>query len=185
MELKLARCLIRPWQSGDAAALAQHANNRKIWRNVRDRFPHPYTLADAEAWIAFADAQDPCTNFAIVVGDEAAGGIGFVLKDDVDRRSAELGYWLGEAFGGRGIVSEAVTAMTAFMFANFDLCRIQATVFEWNKASMRVLEKAGYVCEARLRCSATKDGQTIDDFIYAVVRLDRILSPHAEAPKVQ
>ncbi|MDZ7266307.1 MAG: GNAT family N-acetyltransferase [candidate division KSB1 bacterium] len=177
MELKLERCTIRSWQPGDEAALVRHANNRKIWRNVRDRFPHPYTLADAEAWIAFAGAQDPCINFAIVVAGEAAGGIGFVLKDDVDRRSAEIGYWLGEAFWGRGIATEAVRAMTAYMFEHFDLCRIQAMVFEWNKASMRVLEKAGYVCEARLRGSATKDGQTIDDFIYAFVRPERFLSP--------
>jgi len=176
MDLKLTHCLIRPWQSGDAAALVQHANNRKIWRNLRDRFPHPYTLADAGEWIAFAGAQNPCSNFAIVVAGQAAGGIGFVLKDDVDRRTAEFGYWLGEAFWGRGIASEAVKAMTAYLFENFALCRIQALVYEWNPASRRVLEKAGYVCEARLRSSVTKDGQTIDAFLFAMVRPDRILS---------
>lgn len=170
MVLKLTRCTIRPWQHGDEASLAQHANNRNIWRNLRDTFPHPYTLKDAEEWIRFASAENPPRNFAIVVEGEAAGGLGFVLKDDVYRRTAEIGYWLGEKFWGRGIITEAVDAMTEYAFANFDICRIQAGVYEWNPASMRVLEKAGYALEARLRKSIIKDGETIDELIYAIVR---------------
>ncbi|NUM73323.1 GNAT family N-acetyltransferase [candidate division KSB1 bacterium] len=170
MVLKLTRFTIRPWQHGDEASLAQHANNRNIWRNLRDTFPHPYTLKDAEEWIRFASAENPPRNFAIVVEGEAAGGLGFVLKDDVYRRTAEIGYWLGEKFWGRGIITEAVDAMTEYAFANFDICRIQAGVYEWNPASMRVLEKAGYALEARLRKSIIKDGETIDELIYAIVR---------------
>lgn len=98
MELKLTRCTIRPWQSGDEASLAQHANNRNVWRNLRDTFPHPYTLKDAEEWIRSASAENPSRNFAIVIEGEAVGGIGFVLKDDVYRGAAEIGYWLGEKF---------------------------------------------------------------------------------------
>lgn len=174
MELKLTRCTIRPWQHGDEASLAWHANNRNIWRNLRDTFPHPYTLNDAEEWIRFTSAENPPRNFAIVVEGEAAGGIGFVLKGDVYRGEAEIGYWLGEKFWGRGIITEAVAAMTEYAFANFDICRIQAGVYEWNPASMRVLEKAGYALEARLRKSIIKDGETIDELIYAIVRPDRI-----------
>jgi len=60
--------------------------------------------------------------------------------------------------------------MTGFAFSNFDLCRVYAEVFEWNLASMRVLEKAGYSFEGRLRKSVTKDGLTIDTMLYAIIR---------------
>ncbi|MEK6287274.1 MAG: GNAT family N-acetyltransferase [Acidobacteriota bacterium] len=171
MELKLSKFTLRPWMPRDEEALVRHANSRKIWLNLRDAFPHPYTPADAMHWIQIANPTTPITNFAIVVDGAAVGGIGLVLKDDVFRRSAEIGYWLGEEFWGRGIVTEAVRAVTDYAFATFDLCRVYAGVFEWNPASMRVLEKAGYEFECRMRKSVTKDGQTIDELIYAIVRL--------------
>ena len=170
MELVLTKCAIRSWQPEDVPALVRHANNRQVWRNLRDRFPHPYTVRDAGDWIGRATAAVPETHFAIAIGDEAVGGIGLDLQTDVHRRSAELGFWLAEPYWGRGIMSEAVRAMTDFAFATFDLCRVYAEVFEWNPASMRVLEKAGYSCEGRLRKSVTKDGQTIDQVLYAIVR---------------
>ncbi|MGH7406412.1 MAG: GNAT family N-acetyltransferase [Candidatus Methylomirabilales bacterium] len=105
------------------------------------------------------------------MGGEAVGRIGLDLQTDVHRRSAEIGFWLAEPYWGRGIATEAVRAMTDFAFATFDLCRIFAGVFEWDPASVRVLEKAGYAYEGRLRKSVTKDGQTIDAFLYAVVRV--------------
>jgi RimJ/RimL family protein N-acetyltransferase len=141
-----------------------------IWRNLRDAFPHPYTFADAKQWIQIANSKTPINNFAIVVDGSASGGIGLALKDDVFRRSAEIGYWLGEEFWRRGIVTEAVRAVTDYAFATFDLCRVYAGVFEWNLASMRVLEKAGYEFECRMRKSVTKDGETIDELIYAMIR---------------
>jgi RimJ/RimL family protein N-acetyltransferase len=170
VKLRLTRCTIRSWRATDAHALARHANSRAVWRNLRDRFPHPYTLADAEAWIVRARAARPETHFAIAVAGEAVGGIGLELQIDVARRSAEIGYWIGEAYWGRGIATEAVRALTEHAFAAFDLCRIYAFVFEWNPASARVLEKAGYVREAHLRKAVTKDGCTIDAFLYALVR---------------
>ena len=99
--------------------------------------------------------------------NEAIGGIGFSAQADVGRRSAEIGYWLGEDYWGRGIASEALLAVTEHAFANYDLCRLYAHVFDWNPASTRVLEKAGYVFEGRLKKSVTKDNQTIDQLIYA------------------
>ena len=170
MELKLSRSVLREWKPGDEESLVRHANSRRIWRNLRDAFPHPYTLADAEHWINIANPTTPIRNFAIVVDGAAVGGIGLVLKDDVFRRSAEIGYWLGEQFWGRGIVTEAVRAVTDYAFATFDLCRVYAGVFEWNLASMRVLAKAGYEFECRMKKSVTKDGQTIDELIYAMIR---------------
>ena len=170
MELKLERSTIRNWQRGDEESVARHANNPKIWRNVRDMFPHPYTLADAQWWVEKEMAEASSTNFAIVVDGAAVGGIGLTFYTDVFRRSAEIGYWLGEEFWGKGIVTEAVRALTDYAFSNFDLCRVYAGVFEWNPASMRVLEKAGYQFEARLKKQITKDGRTMDQFIYAIVR---------------
>lgn len=170
MELHLTRSTIRSWRPGDAAALVRYANDRRVWRNLRDRFPHPYTARDAEEWVGRATGMVPETHFAIAVGEEAVGGIGLELQTDVFRRSAEIGFWLAEPFWGQGIATEAVRAMTDFAFASFDLCRVFAGVFEWNPASMRVLEKAGYTCEGRLRKSVTKDGQTIDQMLYAIVR---------------
>ena len=112
----------------------------------------------------------PETNFAIDVGGEAVGGIGFTLQPDVGHRSAEIGYWIGQAFWGRGIATDALIAVTDHAFANYDICRIFAHVFDWNGASARVLEKAGYQLEGRLRKSVTKDGQTIDQLMYAAIR---------------
>lgn len=168
--MKLSKSVLRAWQPGDETSLVRHANSRTIWRNLRDAFPQPYTLAEAKRWIEVANPTTPITNFAIVVDRAAVGAIGLVLREDVFRRSAEIGYWLGEEFWGRGIVTEAVRAVTDYAFETFDLCRVYAGVFEWNPASMRVLEKAGYEFECRMKKSVTKDGETIDEFIYAIVR---------------
>jgi [ribosomal protein S5]-alanine N-acetyltransferase len=170
MELPLAGVRIRAWRPEDAASLARHANNRNIWRNVRDRFPHPYTLADAETWIERVSQEHPPTQFALEVDGEAAGGIGIVLQRDVERRSAELGFWLGEAHWGRGLMTDAVRRFTAEAFDAFDLLRIYAVVFDWNPASCRVLEKAGFLLEGRLRRAVVKDGAVLDQLLYAAVR---------------
>jgi RimJ/RimL family protein N-acetyltransferase len=107
--------------------------------------------------------------FAIAVNDEAVGGIGFVLRGDVERVSAEIGYWLAEPFWKRGIATEALVAVTAYAIETHNLTRVFALPFAWNTASCRVLEKAGYVLEARLRRSAIKDGKITDQMQYAFV----------------
>lgn len=170
MQIELSQCVLRQWHPNDVAALVRHANNRNIWRNVRDRFPYPYTQAAAETWVNIANSNPYEPALAIEVDGEAVGGIGLIFGQDIDRRSAEIGYWLSETYWGRGIVTEAVQALTNYAFEQFDLMRIWACVFEWNPGSMRVLEKAGFVCEGVLRKAATKDGQTIDVMMYAIVR---------------
>ena len=170
MQIEFGEWQIRSLQPGDAPALAKYANNRAVWRNLRDRFPHPYSLQHAEVWIDLVAAQTPETNFAIASAAEAIGGIGLELRRDVHRRSANVGYWLGEPYWGRGIATGALRAFTDFAFAKFDLARIDAHVYEWNPASARVLEKAGFEYEGCLRKSVTKDGQTIDQWLYAIVR---------------
>ncbi len=170
MELVLTRGVIRSWRPEDIPSLVRHANNRRVWRNLKDRFPNPYTTSDGDHWIRRATQSMPETHFAITIGGEAVGGIGFDLQTDVFRRSAEIGIWLGEAHWGLGIGTEAIRAMTDFAFTHFDVCRLYGGVFEWNPASMRMLDKAGYSLEGRMRKSVTKDGQTIDQMLYAVVR---------------
>jgi RimJ/RimL family protein N-acetyltransferase len=167
MQLTLDRCVIRSWRAGDVRSLVAHANNRKIWLNLRDRFPHPYTKADAQAYIKMARSMDPETFFAIAVDDQAVGAIGYVMQPDVERTSAEVGYWLGEAFWGRGIVTAALSAITGYAVERHHFTRIFAVPFAYNTASCRVLEKAGYVLEARLHRSAIKDGVVIDQLQYA------------------
>jgi ribosomal-protein-alanine N-acetyltransferase len=170
MQLVLERCTIRPWRLDDAEWLGRHANNRKVWLSLRDLFPHPYTIQDAHEFLQRATTEQPLTNFCVEVDGAAAGGIGIRLGQDVHRHTAEFGYWLAEKFWGRGIMSEAITAFTDFCFDNFPLRRIYAEPFANNPASTRVLEKAGFVFEGRLKNNVIKDGELLDSLLYAKTR---------------
>lgn len=161
--------MIRDWKRDDASSIAKYANNRKIWLNLRDAFPHPYSAADAEAFITRAMQSVPRTFFAIATQTEAIGSIGFALGHDVHRFTAELGYWLGEPFWGKGIMTEAVKAICEYAFQELGLYRISATPYITNPASARVLEKAGFVREGILRSSAVKEGRVLDQLMYALV----------------
>lgn len=167
MELVLQRCTVRPWRLNDAASLARQANNRNVWLSLRDLFPHPYTIEDANEFIHHSLSVQPATNFCIEIEGAAAGGIGIRLGQDVHRHAAELGYWLGQEFWGHGVMSEAVPAFAKFCFENFSLQRIHAEPYANNPASVRVLEKAGFVLEGRLRRNVIKDGQVLDSLLYA------------------
>jgi RimJ/RimL family protein N-acetyltransferase len=171
MLITLPDFIVRDWRSDDARSLARHANDRRIWLNMRDAFPHPYTVGDAEAFLAFVAGMQPRSYFAIARGEEAIGGIGYTLRSDVERISAEIGYWLGTAFWGRGIMTGALRAVTAYTFREHpELRRIYAVPYAGSAASVRVLEKVGYRCEGRMRQSAIKDGQIIDQLLYAILR---------------
>ena len=169
MLIQLDRCEVRSWLPSDAEAVARYADNRKIWLNLRDGFPQPYTLQDAHRFIAAALEAKPESRFAISVDGEAVGSIGFLLHSDVERNSAEIGYWLGEPFWGRGIMAEALEAVTRYAVHEHGLTRVFAVPYAWNPASFRVLEKAGYTLEGRMRKSAIKDGQVLDQLLYAFV----------------
>jgi RimJ/RimL family protein N-acetyltransferase len=164
-------CLLRPFRWADKAALLRHANNRNVSRNLREVFPHPYTEADADAWLRTAAATPPPEGlYAIEVGGEAAGAIALRRRTDVERHSAEVGYWLGELCWGRGIMTAALRAFTAAALAEPDLWRLEAPVFAWNARSMRVLENAGYRREGVLVRSGVKDGVVFDQVLYAITR---------------
>lgn len=170
VEIQLTHSLLRPWRAADAESVALNADDREVWRNMRDRFPHPYTLRDAKAWLAFAATLPSGTNFAIDVGGVAVGGISFEPLADVFRVGAEIGYWLGRPYWGRGITTEAVRAVTEHVFRHFDFIRLQASVFSWNPASARVLEKAGYTLEATNRRAMVKEGEVGDRWLYVRLR---------------
>lgn len=169
MELRTGTCVVRNFRPDDAKSLALNGNNRRIWLNLRDLFPHPYLETDAIEYIAMVLGQPKQSSFAITVDDSAIGGIGLSLGHDIERTSAELGYWIGEPYWGRGIATMAIEAVTRYAFSQLGLVRLFAVPFVENVASCRALEKAGYEREGLLRRSAVKDGGFQDQYMYAAV----------------
>lgn len=169
MKLQGTRCTVRPWRMEDAESVVRHANNINVARQLRDRFPHPYARANANGFLKAATSAPEPSNLAIDVGGEAIGAIGYVPGIDVERFSAEIGYWLGEPYWGRGIATEALLLVTAHVFDSLNMLRLFALPFADNSGSIRVLEKAGYLREAVLRSSSVKYGQPRDQLLYARV----------------
>lgn len=167
MRLEGRQCAIRPWQRGDANALVKHANNFNIAKQLRDRFPHPYTRRHAVEFLEHAASGRPLTNFAIEADGEAVGGVGFVPGVDIEGYSAEIGYWLSETMWGRGITTEALVLVTEHVFSERNMLRLFAVPFADNQASRRVLEKAGYECEGIMRAASVKSGERKDQALYA------------------
>jgi len=161
---------IRNWKHEDLNSLILYANNIKVWNNLRNYFPHPYTEEVGKAWLDKVVDALPAVNLAIDVDGQAVGGIGLILNGDVYIKSAEIGYWIGEEFWGQGITTEAVRLMTEYAFYYFDLVRLYAEVFENNKASMRVLEKNGYYLEGVRRKAVFKNEVLMDDYIWVKMR---------------
>ena len=174
MQISLGKSTIRSFRAEDAQSLRAHIDNYEVARNM-SAIPHPYSLQHAEEWIATASGANPQTHFAITIDDKVVGGIGVIIDDGrrgpFSAHCAEIGYWLGQDFWGRGVLSEAVLAMTEWAFAELCLLRIFATVYARNPASARVLEKSGYTFEGRLHAVYFRDDEFIDGLLYAKVRL--------------
>ncbi len=156
-------------QPSDAGTLATLANNKKIWDNLRDYIPFPYRESDAISFIAHTQKEKPQQTFAIKYEDRLCGVIGLVIQQDIYRRSAEMGFWLGEAFWGRGIATQAVALITRYAFEELKLVRLYSGVFDYNTASMRVLEKNGYQREGILRKAVYKNSALYDEHRFAVL----------------
>ena len=152
----------------DLDSLVKHANNFKIARFMTDKFPHPYTTEDGKAFISFVGHGSPANILAITVEDEAVGGIGLHPQMDVYRRNMELGYWLAEPFWGKGIVSSAIREMVQYGFSHWDVTRIFARPFGSNTASQKVLMKAGFTLEAKIKEGIFKNGEFQDELIFAI-----------------
>jgi RimJ/RimL family protein N-acetyltransferase len=166
---ELRGCVLRRWLPADKSELVGIANSRAIWRNLTDLFPHPYTPADADFWVDHANDAPPSLHLAIEFGGRLAGGIGVIAGQGVHQKTGRFGYWLGEAFWGRGLATAAARAMVRHAHYELPLRRLEAEVFAWNPASMRVLDKAGFVREGVLRQNIFKDGELIDSVMYAHV----------------
>lgn len=168
--LRLRSCMIRAYDDGDVESLAKAADNPRIARWMRNTFPQPYKIDDAKAWISIAS---PIRDFAICLPDGSAviGGIGLKPRDDIHRRTMEIGFWLGEDHWGQGMSTEAVAAFSDWAFAEFILLvRLEAEVFEGNVGSTRVLEKAGFGFEARQKNAVEKLGTIMDTLTYCKFR---------------
>lgn len=168
--LQGARCRLRPWVADDLPALVRHADNPRVSAHLRDHFPSPYTDDDGRRFLAFAASQHPPTALAIDVDGEAVGGIGVIPATGNERRTGEVGYWLGESWWGRGIAAEALGLMTPYALEAFSLVRLEALAVTSNVRSCRVLEKAGYLLEGRVRRSFLKHGVLHDQCLYAWVQ---------------
>lgn len=173
MELRAGRAKLRPFVVEDREPLADVANDRRVWRNLVDRFPHPYTLADADEWILRnLGMGEPTRNFAIELDGVLVGAAGAEPLDGEKCHVADVGYWLTPSVWNRGIATEALRAVTAYAFETLGIGRLQASVFAWNPASGRVLEKCGYVLEGQFRNGVWKDGELVDELWYGLINPD-------------
>jgi [ribosomal protein S5]-alanine N-acetyltransferase len=161
---------LRPWRIEDLDSLVLYANNNNIAKFMTDMFPHPYTTDKGREFIEYASRNNPPNILAIEIENKAAGGIGIHPQSDIQRKNAELGYWLAEPFWGKGIITKAVLQMVDYGFKNWDINRIYARPFGTNIASQKVLEKAGFTLEAQFEKTLFKNGEYIDELVYAIRR---------------
>jgi [ribosomal protein S5]-alanine N-acetyltransferase len=161
---------LRPFTIDDLHSLVKFANNYNIAKNLTNAFPHPYSIENGKAFIEMATQNSPSNVFAIEINGEAAGAIGIHPQNDIYCRNMAMGYWLAEPYWGKGIITKAISEMVDYAFRNFDVYRIYARPFGYNIASQKASEKAGFVLEARLEKTFFKNGEYMDELIYAVRR---------------
>jgi len=170
MELVEGLVRLRPLRYADKKILASLANNKNIWNNLRDMFPSPYAVSDAEKFIDIAKTHDPTLNFAIEYEHEFAGVIGIIPQQDVYHHSAEIGYWIGEPYWNKGIATIALRLATAYSFNELHLERLFAGVFDGNDGSRSVLEKCGYKLEGVARKAVFKNNKLLDEYRYGKLK---------------
>ncbi|MGB0917552.1 MAG: GNAT family N-acetyltransferase [Flavobacteriales bacterium] len=161
---------LRPWSKEDLPSLVNHANNPKIANNLSDGFPHPFTEENGKRFLKIFVESETDLFLCIDVNGEAVGSIGIHSKKDVHRKNAEIGYWLAEPFWGQGILSRAIPQAVNLAFEKFDITKVLACPYGENRGSQRVLEKCGFVLEARLKDNIFKNGRYQDELIYTVNR---------------
>lgn len=170
MDLINTNVRLRRLSVADKQVIARLCNNKNIWDNLRDSFPIPYSEKDAEEFIKLCMDENPAATFGINYKGDFAGVVGLVKQKDVYRLTAELGYWIGEPFWGLGIATKAVNLIVQYGFDTLGLMRIYSGVFEYNKASQRVLEKAGFNLDCILEKAVIKNGIICDEFRYSILK---------------
>lgn len=165
-------CSLRKWRMEDAKALAKTISNKRVQDNLRDGIPYPYTVKDGEEFIASMLSADEDTTyaFAITTGGRVVGSISVVWCGNIHFRTAELGYYIGEEYWGKGIGTDAIKQICRYIFEETDIIRIFAEPFSYNIPSCRALEKAGFQLEGTLRKNAVKNGKILDMKMYALVK---------------
>ena len=163
---------IRALEYRDVKQIALLANNKKIWNNLRNGMPHPYSESDATSFIKAVNDNPLNHVFAIIYEKEFCGVIGLFQQQDVYERSAEIGYWIGEPFWGLGIATKAVELILSFGFSELNIVRIYTGIFEHNQASMRVLEKNGFIKEAIFKKAIFKNRMLLDEHRYSKLHPD-------------
>jgi len=161
---------LRPWSMGDLNRLVEVANNNNIAKFMTNQFPHPYTVESGRAFIQMASRNSPCNIMAIEINGQASGGIGIHPQSDIQCKNAEMGYWLAQPYWGQGIITRAIVQMVEYGFENWDINRIFARPFGTNVGSQRALEKAGFVLEGRFSKTLFKNGEYLDELVYAIRR---------------
>ena len=162
--------LLRSLSGSDKYELARLANNKKIWDNVRDYFPFPYTESHAENFIMSVKSENPQVTFAIDYQRKLAGVIGLVPQNDVYKKTAEIGYWIGEEFWGKGIATTATKLITQYGLCQLDFARLHTGVFDYNIASMKVLKKCGYKKDGIFEKAVFKNGKLWDEHRYSKIK---------------
>ena len=160
--------ILRPWSQDDVDSLAEYANNYNIAKNLTNAFPHPYSKEDAKKFIEMVSQHYPVQVFAIEIEGRASGGIGIFPQTDIMCKNAEMGYWLAQPFWGKGIISNAIKQMIEYGFNTFDINRIYARPYGTNIASQKALGKAGFVLEAKFEKTIFKNGEYLDELVYAI-----------------
>lgn len=161
---------LRAWRAQDLDSLLLHADDEQVSAGTSDRFPHPYTRADGEAFLAGRVVDFSAPVFAIEVGGLACGGIGVRPGQGERRHGAELGYWLGRRCWNQGRMTRVVAAFAPWAMRALSLHRLQATVLDCNEASARVLLKNGFAEEGTLRRAVVKRGRLHDLRMFALTR---------------
>ena len=161
---------LRAWNKNDLKNLVEYANNWNVAKNLTDKFPFPYSEINGMTFIDFATKDIPIHIFAIDIDEQAVGGIGIHPQEDIHRKNAELGYWLAEPFWGQGIISRAINQMIKFAFETYEIDRIFARPFGTNIPSQRALEKNDFILEGKFEKVLIKDGELLDELIYAIRR---------------
>jgi len=160
---------LRKWNQCDAESLSEYLNNKQIWDNCRDSLPYPYGLDDAHSYIKSIENNEPISDFCIEVNGEAVGNIGFVRGSDIERYNAEVGYWIAEKYWNKGIVTDALKEAVKYYFANSEIVRVFAPVYQHNIASMTVLKKVGFKEYGIAKKGAYKNGRFIDLCYYELL----------------
>lgn len=165
--MKITLRMLKP---EDVDALATHANNYNISKNLTNKFPFPYSKKDAKIFIEWALSHHPIQIMAIDVDGELVGSIGIHPLTDIYAKSAELGYWIAESFWGKGIATKAIAEMVRYGFGAFEIDRVFARIMHNNLASQAALKKAGFVFEAKFIATIFKNDQYFDELVYGITK---------------